>query len=270
MVDAAIGGKTGINTGEGKNLVGVFHQPAAVICDQDLLETLPTAEIVSGLAEIIKAGLVADPGILDVVWSGPQETLAPAGPLLAELIRRAVVVKAEVVADDPAESGRRSILNYGHTFGHAVELVEGFRWRHGEAVAVGMVFAAEVAVRAGLMDPSLLGLHRELLAAVGLPTAYEAGRWANLWAAMRRDKKNQGKTRRMVLLEDVGRPLMVRDIPEELLQEAYRAVSAVPGAAPYPVKTAPDYSLENPYGTPSYVPPVDLDTPAPPGGRERL
>ncbi|MDR2372623.1 MAG: 3-dehydroquinate synthase [Bifidobacteriaceae bacterium] len=259
MVDAAIGGKTGINTDEGKNMVGAFHQPAAVLSDQQFLDTLPTAEIVSGMAEIIKAGLVADPGILDVVWSGPQETLSPASPLLTELIRRAVAVKAEVVAEDPAESGRRTILNYGHTFGHAIEQVERFSWRHGEAVAVGMVFAAEVSVRAGLMDPSLLGLHRELLAAVGLPIAYNSGRWERLWPAMRRDKKNQGKTRRMVLLQDVGKPVVVRDIPESLLAEAYQAVSAVPGAAPYPVKTAPDYSLENPYGTPTYVPPLDDD-----------
>ncbi|MDR1634526.1 MAG: 3-dehydroquinate synthase [Bifidobacteriaceae bacterium] len=264
MVDAAIGGKTGINTDEGKNLVGSFHQPAAVICDQDLLGTLPTEEIVSGMAEVVKAGLVADPSILDVVWSGPQETLKPTSPLLTELIRRAVAVKAEVVADDPDESGRRTILNYGHTFGHAIEQVEHFKWRHGDAVAVGMVYAAEVAVRAGLMDPSLLGLHRELLSAVGLPIAYNSGRWAQLWPAMRRDKKNQGRTRRLVLLEDVGRPVVVRDIPEDLLEEAYQAISAVPGAAPYPVKTAADYTLENPYGTPAYVPPVDEDAPAPP------
>ncbi|MDR2565754.1 MAG: 3-dehydroquinate synthase [Bifidobacteriaceae bacterium] len=268
MVDAAIGGKTGINTDEGKNLVGAFHQPAAVICDQQLLDTLPTEEIVSGMAEVIKSGLVADPGILDVVWSGPQETLKPASPLLTELIRRAVAVKAEVVAEDPAESGRRTILNYGHTFGHAIEQVEHFRWRHGDAVAVGMVYAAEVAVRAGLMDPSLLGLHRELLTAVGLPIAYNSGRWAQLWPAMRRDKKNRGKTRRMVLLEDVGRPVVVRGIPEDLLEEAYQAISAVPGAAPYPVKTAPDYSLENPYGTPTYVPPVDEDLATPAGGSQ--
>jgi 3-dehydroquinate synthase len=268
MVDAAIGGKTAINTAEGKNLVGAFHQPTAVLCDQQLLEGLPPREIISGLAEIIKAGLVADPGILDVVWSGPQETLKPSGPLLGELVRRAVKVKAEVVAADPGEAGRRSILNYGHTFGHAIEQAEQFSWRHGEAVAVGMVYAAEVAVRAGLMDPTLLGLHRELLSAVGLPTSYKSGQWPRLWTAMRRDKKNQGKTRRMVLLEGVARPLMVRDIPESLLEEAYQAVSAVPGAAPYPVKTAEDYSLENPYGTPTYVPPLTAGEPPAPPSRE--
>ncbi|MDR1188183.1 MAG: 3-dehydroquinate synthase [Bifidobacteriaceae bacterium] len=269
MVDAAIGGKAAINTDEGKNLVGVFHQPAAVLCDQTLLESLPTPEIVSGMAEVIKAGLVADPGILDVVWSGPQETLDPKGPLLAELIRRAVRVKSEVVAEDPTETGRRAILNYGHTFGHAIEQVEHYKWRHGDAVAAGMVFAAEVAVRAGLMDPSLLGLHRELLSAVGLPISYKPGRWDQLQPAMRRDKKNQGKIRRMVLLEDVAKPLVVRDIPEELLAEAYQALSAVPGATPYPVKTAEDYSLENPYGTAIYVPPVDEEPEASSGERGR-
>jgi 3-dehydroquinate synthase len=259
MVDAAIGGKAGLDTDEGKNLVGVFHQPAAVLCDQAMLETLPPEEIISGMAEIIKAGLVADAGILDVVWSGPQETLNPDSPLLGELIRRAVKVKAGIVAEDPNERGRRALLNYGHTFGHAIEQAEHFEWRHGDAVAVGLVFSAEVAVRAGLMDPSLLGLHRELLAAVGLPTSYKPGRWDRLWPAIRRDKKNKGKTRRMVLLEDVAKPLVVRDIPEDLLEEAYQAVSAVPGATPYPVKTADAYSLENPYGTPSYVPPIDDD-----------
>jgi 3-dehydroquinate synthase len=259
MVDAAIGGKTAINIDEGKNLVGVFHQPLAVLCDQAFLESLRQEDIISGMAEVIKAGLVADPGILDVVWSGPQETLNPSGPLLGELIRRAVTVKAEVVAEDPNDTGRRAILNYGHTFAHAIEHVEHFQWRHGNAVAAGMVFAAEVSVRAGLMDPSLLGLHRELLSAVGLPISYKPGRWEQLLPAMRRDKKNLGKIRRMVLLEDAGKPLVVRDIPEELLAEAYQALSAVPGAAPYPVKAAEDYSLQNPYGTPIYVPPVDDD-----------
>jgi 3-dehydroquinate synthase len=263
MVDAAIGGKTGINTEEGKNLVGAFHQPHAVLCDPDLLASLPPAELAAGLAEVVKAGLVADPAILDVIWSGPREALNPAGPLLSELIQLAVAVKAEVVAADPLEGGRRAILNYGHTFGHAIEQVEQFGWRHGDAVAVGMVFAAEVAVRAGLMDPSLLGWHRELLAAVGLPISYTPGRWDLLWPAMGRDKKNQGATRRMVLLEDVAKPVVVRDIPAALLREAYLAISAVPAAEPYPVADGPDYQLANPYGLPDYTPPLEEGSPGP-------
>ncbi|MDR2347670.1 MAG: 3-dehydroquinate synthase, partial [Bifidobacteriaceae bacterium] len=259
MVDAAIGGKTGLNIDEGKNLVGAFHQPAAVLCDPSLLLTLPEAELAAGMAEIVKAGLVADPAILDVIWSGPRETLNPAGPLLTELISLAVAVKADVVASDPLEGGRRAILNYGHTFGHAIEQVEHFEWRHGEAVAVGLVFAAEVAVRAGLLDPSVLGWHRELLAALGLPIAYLPGRWDRLWPAMRRDKKNQGATRRMVLLEDVAQPVIVRDIPESLLREAYQAISAVPAAEPYPVADGPDYRLANAYGLPTYIPPAEED-----------
>ncbi|MDR2380102.1 MAG: 3-dehydroquinate synthase [Bifidobacteriaceae bacterium] len=256
MVDAAIGGKTAIDTDEGKNLVGAFHQPYAVLCDPVLLNSLPEAELISGMAEVIKAGLIADPGILDVVWSGPRETLNLSGPLLTELIRRAVAVKAEVVGEDPHESGRRAVLNYGHTFGHAIEQVEHFEWRHGDAVAVGMVFAAETAVRAGLMEPSLLGLHRELLSAVGLPTSYRPGRWDRLWPAMRRDKKNQGDVRRMVLLEDVAKPVIVRGIPEAILEEAYQAISAVPGAAPYPTADGPARPLDNPYGLPAYIPPL--------------
>jgi 3-dehydroquinate synthase len=266
MVDAAIGGKAGINIEEGKNLVGALHQPSAVLCDPLMLETLPLPELISGMAEVIKAGLIADGGILDVVWSGPQETLQASGPLLTELIRRAVAVKAEVVAEDPAEYGRRAVLNYGHTFGHAIEQVEHFQWRHGDAVSVGMVFAAEVSVRAGLMDPSLLGLHRELLSAVGLPISYRGGRWDQLWPAMRRDKKNQGHTRRMVLLEDVAKPVVVRDIPEELLREAYQAVSAVPDASPYPTRVG--YALESPYGLASYIPPVPGREASFPGSEE--
>ncbi|MDR1824186.1 MAG: 3-dehydroquinate synthase [Bifidobacteriaceae bacterium] len=253
MVDAAIGGKTAINLPQGKNLVGVFHQPTAVVCDPDVLTTLPREHLVSGMAEIIKAGLIADPAILDVVWSGPQETLNPAGPLLPELIRRAVTVKADVVGEDPREGGVRAILNYGHTFGHAIEQVEQYGWLHGNAVSVGMVFAAEVAVRSGLMDPSLLGLHREILSSVGLPTSYRAGRWEALWQAMRRDKKNVGRTRRMVLLEDVRKPLVVEDIAEDVLEEAYQAVASSQSTLPYP--TAP--TLDNPYGQVPYVPPVD-------------
>ncbi|MDR1799394.1 MAG: 3-dehydroquinate synthase [Bifidobacteriaceae bacterium] len=253
MVDAAIGGKAAINTEQGKNLVGVFHQPTAVVCDPDVLSTLPREHIVSGMAEIIKAGLIKDPAILDVVWSGPQETLNPGGPLLPELIRRAVAVKADVVGQDPHESGLRAILNYGHTFGHAIEQAEHYEWLHGNAVAVGMVFAAEVAVRSGVMDPSLLGLHREILTSVGLPTSYKAGRWESLWQAMRRDKKNLGRTRRMVLLEDVGRPVVVQNVPEALLEEAYQAVAAARSSLPYPKAQ----SLENPYGQVPYIPPVD-------------
>lgn len=144
MVDAAVGGKTGINTAEGKNLVGAFHPPAGVLCDLAALDSLPVNDYVSGLAEIIKAGFIADPVILELIESDPQAARTPAGPHTAELIERSIRVKAEVVSSDLKEAGLREILNYGHTLAHAIEKNERYQWRHGAAVAVGMHFAAEL------------------------------------------------------------------------------------------------------------------------------
>ncbi|HEX7745389.1 MAG TPA: 3-dehydroquinate synthase family protein, partial [Micromonosporaceae bacterium] len=135
MVDAAVGGKTGVNTAAGKNLVGAFHPPAGVLCDLSALDTLPAADLVAGLAEVVKCGFIADPAILDLVERDPRAAAGPGGPALRELIERAVRVKADVVAGDLRESGRREILNYGHTLAHAIENVESYRWRHGDAVA---------------------------------------------------------------------------------------------------------------------------------------
>lgn len=144
MVDAAVGGKTGINTAEGKNLVGAFHPPAGVLCDLAALDSLPVHDYVSGMAEIIKAGFIADPVILDLVEGDPEGARTPAGPHTAELIERSIRVKAEVVSSDLKESGLREILNYGHTLGHAIEKNERYKWRHGAAVSIGLVFAAEL------------------------------------------------------------------------------------------------------------------------------
>lgn len=225
MVDAAIGGKTGVNTLAGKNLVGAFHAPQAVVCDLDTLSTLPHAAVTSGLGEILKCGFIRDPKILDLVWGAPRAALDPAGDVLHELVERAIAVKVDVVAADPFEHSVRAILNYGHTLAHAIERVEDYTWAHGHAVAVGMVFAAEVAARGGVMDSSLRGAHREILAAVGLPTSYAPGRWEQLRARMRIDKKNRGSHTRMVLLSGIGRPVLAEDPPEELLEAAYEAVS---------------------------------------------
>lgn len=147
MVDAAVGGKTGINTAEGKNLVGAFHPPAGVLCDLAALDSLPVNDYVSGMAEIIKAGFIADPVILDLVEADPEGARTPAGPHTAELIERSIRVKAEVVSSDLKESGLREILNYGHTLAHAIEKNERYKWRHGAAVSIGMVFAAELVAR---------------------------------------------------------------------------------------------------------------------------
>ena len=152
MVDAAVGGKTGINTEAGKNLVGAFHQPIAVLVDLATLQTLPRNEIAAGMAEVVKAGFIADPVILDRIEADPQAALDPSGDVLPELIRRAITVKAEVVAADEKESQLREILNYGHTLGHAIERRERYQWRHGAAVSVGLVFAAELGRLAGRLD----------------------------------------------------------------------------------------------------------------------
>lgn len=144
MVDAAVGGKTGINTAEGKNLVGAFHPPAGVLCDLAALDSLPVNDYVSGLAEIIKAGFISEPVILDLIEEDPAAARTPDGPHTAELIVRSIQVKADVVSSDLKESGLREVLNYGHTLAHAIEKNERYKWRHGAAVSVGMVFAAEL------------------------------------------------------------------------------------------------------------------------------
>jgi 3-dehydroquinate synthase len=232
MVDAAIGGKTGINTAQGKNLVGAFHAPAGVLCDLNTLTSLPSADYASGLAEVVKCGFVADPAILDLVEADPAGALHPEGPVTRELVERAVRVKAEVVSLDLREgSGStggplgRETLNYGHTFGHAVEKVEGFRWRHGEAVSVGLVYVAELARLAGRIDDSLARRHADVLAALGLPVTYSSGRWPELQAAMRVDKKARGDRLRFVVLDGLGRPGLLEGPPEDLLTAAYAAIS---------------------------------------------
>lgn len=228
MVDAAVGGKTGINIAEGKNLVGSFHPPAAVVCDLDLLRTLPRADLVAGLAEVVKCGFISDPEILRLA-ADPGAATDVDGVVLPELIARAVQVKADVVASDLREAGLREILNYGHTFAHAVEQVSGFSWRHGDAVAVGMVYAAELARRSGLMDDALVQRHREALQALGLPTSYNVTgdvdeRWAALRAAMGRDKKTRGSTLRFVALTAVGAPTRLAGPDEGMLRETFDAV----------------------------------------------
>jgi len=236
MVDAAVGGKTGINTAEGKNLVGAFHPPAGVLCDVDVLSTLPQADLVAGLAEVVKCGFIADPVILDLVEAAVAadvgQARSAANPHLRELIERAVRVKAEVVATDLRESSLREILNYGHTFGHAIEQVEHYAWRHGEAVGVGMVYVAELARLTGhLTGPegdALVARHRSVLESLGLPTTYAAGRWDELLTAMRRDKKSRGSTLRFVVLDGLGRPNRLAGPDDALLQAAYGLVSRRP------------------------------------------
>ena len=227
MVDAAIGGKTGIDTPAGKNLVGAFHAPAAVVCDLDALAGLPAAELRAGLGEVVKCGFIADPVILDRVLADPADLKRWDAPVLAELVARCAAVKAAVVGVDPAEAGAREILNYGHTCAHAIERVTGYAWRHGEAVAVGCVFAAEVARALGRLDPAVVALHRQALSAAGLPVSFEqgAGRFEELIRAMASDKKVRAGRIRMVLLDDVARPVRGVVPDETVLRAAHGAVT---------------------------------------------
>jgi 3-dehydroquinate synthase len=229
VVDAAVGGKTAINTAEGKNLVGAFHPAAGVVADLDVLRSLPRAEYASGLAEVIKAGFIADPVILELIEADPERASQPGGPRERELIERAVRVKAEVVSGDLTEAGPREMLNYGHTLGHAIERAEDYRIRHGAAVAIGMVYAAAVARLAGRLDAATARRHRAVLAAAGLPVGYRAEAWPELRERMAVDKKTRGSRLRLVVLDGLARPGILDDPPEDLLARAYLEVSEPDG-----------------------------------------
>lgn len=232
MVDAAVGGKTGMNTGAGKNLVGSFHEPAGVLCDLDALTTLPRAELVAGLAEVVKCGFIADPRILELVEADPDAALDPASPVLRELVERAVQVKVDVVVDDLRETGGRDghpgreALNYGHTLAHAVERGTAYRVRHGEAVALGMLFVAELARGAGRLDAETAARHAAVLRAVGLPVRLaDVGAddlaFEELLATMRVDKKARGDRLRFLVLDGLARPTVLAGPDEAALRAAY-------------------------------------------------
>ena len=218
MVDAAVGGKTGINTAAGKNLVGSFHEPDSVFIDLERLITLPEEELISGSAELIKTGFIADPRILELYMDDPQAHYA-------ELVERSVAVKASVVSQDLKESGLREILNYGHTLGHAIELRENYTWRHGNAVAVGMMFVAHLARNRGLIGDDIVEMHRNILERICLPTTYEAGAFDELYEAMTRDKKNRDGRVRFVVLDGLGSCTRIEDSTIEEMRDAYSAIS---------------------------------------------
>jgi 3-dehydroquinate synthase len=224
MVDAAVGGKTGINTDAGKNLVGAFHQPLAVLIDLGTLATLPRNEIVAGMAEIVKAGFIADPVILDLIEADPEAALDPAGGVLPELIRRAVAVKAEVVAADEKESALREILNYGHTLAHAIERRERYQWRHGAAVSVGLVFAAELGRLAGRLDDGTADRHRSILTSLGLPVSYDADALPHLLEYMAGDKKTRAGVLRFVVLDGLAKPGRLEGPDPALVAAAYSEI----------------------------------------------
>jgi 3-dehydroquinate synthase len=226
MVDAAVGGKTGVNIVAGKNLVGAFHPPAAVLCDLDALDTLPPEDLVAGLAEVVKCGFIADPAILTAIEADPAASTDPRGPVLAELIERAIRVKARVVGADLRESGLREILNYGHTLGHAIEKREAYAWKHGHAVAVGLVYASALSRLSGRLDASIAARHRAVLDVLGLPTSYDKSAFPELLAAMRVDKKTRADTLRFVVLDGLAEPGILTGPDEDLLASAYAEVAA--------------------------------------------
>lgn len=226
MVDAAVGGKTGINTAEGKNLVGAFHPPAAVLCELGVLRTLPQHELLTGMAEVIKCGFIADPVILDLIEANPGKIRDSQSEVVRELIERSIRVKAEVVSEDLKESGRREFLNYGHTLGHAIEHAERYQWRHGAAVAVGMVFAAELSLAAGYLDEATVERTRAICTALDLPTTYPADRWPKLLETMRRDKKARGNMLRFVVLESLGKPRIYEVPDDSILFMTYQEIAS--------------------------------------------
>lgn len=233
MVDASTGGKTGINTPQGKNLVGSFYTPAGVLADVRTLASLPNDIFIEGFGEVAKSGFIMDEEILRILEShaaalrgfdGATFLESPLKDVVCELIERTVRVKVHHVSSDLKEQGLREFLNYGHTLGHAIEQIEHFRWRHGNAVAVGMVFAAELSNLLGYIDRDLVDYHRSLLGALGLPTSWGGGSWSDVLALMHRDKKARGNMLRFVVLDRVGHVIHLENSPMEAVEEAFRRI----------------------------------------------
>jgi 3-dehydroquinate synthase len=218
MVDAAIGGKTGINSSHGKNLIGAFHSPSSVVIDKEFLHSLSDRDFNAGMAEVIKSGFIADPKILELALDAKSN--------IAELISRSIAVKAQVVSADFKEGRLREILNYGHTLGHAIEKNEDYKLRHGEAVAIGLVFAAELSNVAGGLNSTAVQLHRDLLRKFELPTTYRPEALPKLLELMAGDKKSRGTALRFIGLEDIGKPIWLEAVTSDQITEAYGRISS--------------------------------------------
>ena len=217
MVDAAIGGKTGINSSSGKNLIGAFHSPDSVIIDITFLESLPDRDFQAGMAEVIKCGFIADPEILELAMNAKSN--------IAQLVHRSVQVKAKVVSSDFKESKLREILNYGHTLGHAVEKLEDYKLRHGEAISIGLMFAAQLSSVRGELDGETVARHKELLEIFNLPTSYSKSALPALMDLMASDKKSRGGQLRFIGLKGVGQPMWIEDVTSQQIAQAYERIS---------------------------------------------
>ncbi|WP_420128296.1 3-dehydroquinate synthase [Longimicrobium sp.] len=212
MIDASVGGKTGVDTPAGKNLVGAFHQPHCVVIDPELLQTLPEAHLRAGLAEAVKHGAIADAEYLQWIEQNAESLLAGDPQALARLIVRSVEIKAEIVARDEKESGPRKLLNFGHTIAHAVEAVSGYAMLHGEAVAVGMVEEARIGEKSGVTVTGTAARLRKLLTRLGLPTSLPLGYAADeVVGWTRTDKKARNGRVEYALIQDIGTPLMGKE-----------------------------------------------------------
>ena len=225
MVDAAVGGKTGINSDYGKNLIGAFHSPIKVIVDMAWLDTLSDRDFAAGLAEVVKCGFIADGQILTMVEGLTLDQIRSSKELTQELIERAVQVKADVVSGDFRESFNREILNYGHTFGHAVEIHSQYSLRHGECVSIGMAFIAHLSFESGLISQELLERHLSVLRGLELPVQYTQGEWPELFSAMKLDKKSRGNNLRFVVITEIGKTQRLENPDEAALISAYEKVS---------------------------------------------
>jgi 3-dehydroquinate synthase len=225
MVDAAVGGKTGINSDYGKNLIGAFHSPIKVVVDTAWLKTLSNRDFTAGLAEVVKCGFIKDSQILTKIEGLTLEQIRGSEELTQELIERAVQVKADVVSGDFKESFDREILNYGHTFGHAVEIHSQYSLRHGECVSIGMAFIAHLSFEMKLISQELLTKHLSVLQGLGLPTEYTRGEWPELFGAMKLDKKSRGNNLRFVVITEIGKTQRLENPDEAKLISAYEKVS---------------------------------------------
>jgi len=223
QVDSSVGGKTAINHPLGKNMIGAFYQPLRVVCDLDTLDTLPPREVSAGLAEVIKYGPIADAAFLDWIEANVEALRALDKTALAHAVRRSCEIKAAVVAEDEREAGLRAILNFGHTFGHAIEAGLGFgEWLHGEAVGCGMVMASALSAELGLMPASFVDRMRRLVERAGLPTVGPALGVDRYLELMRVDKKSEDGGIRYVVIEALGRAGL-RAVPDQLVARVLEA-----------------------------------------------